>query len=316
MGAKLERGVWLKNYFRLTTEQDIERDGVMEDHLKSVSDIDAKNPNSLLANLYYCGKIGLWGIDANFGYYSLSDKKNDRVGETSVRDTRTVEPVTENSNHLFAARLVADRALWLGNLKLGGELTAVRRSNEYAISGVETMGGRTSNVREQTYFTTSNTLGVEKQWLAFNLDDPREESGKRVVKYNRPMLIFNSDNTFSLGRGWQLELNSQFYSKAHFRNVRLLQHYWDLTAAVGKKWQCRNAGTLTLRLAFSDIFNTARHDAILDLGNYTLLQSNVFGESRANYTFHRVSLSLRYTFNATMSKYRGTGAGDAAKQRL
>ena len=56
MGAKLERGVWLKNYFRLTTEQDIERDGVMEDYLKSVS-----------------------------------DKKNDRVGETLVGDTRTVE---------------------------------------------------------------------------------------------------------------------------------------------------------------------------------------------------------------------------------
>ena len=56
MGAKLERGVWLKNYFRLTTEQDIERNGVMEDYLKSVS-----------------------------------DKKNDRVGETLVGDTRTVE---------------------------------------------------------------------------------------------------------------------------------------------------------------------------------------------------------------------------------
>lgn len=182
MGAKLERGVWLKNYFRLTTEQDIERDGVMEDHLKSVSDIDAKNPNLLLANLYYCGKIGLWGIDANLDYYSLSDKKNDRVGETSVRDTRTVEPVTENSNHLFAARLVADRALWLGNLKLGGELTAVRRSNEYAISRVETMGGRTSNVREQTYAAFADyglmipragmlTLGIRYEHVNLRFND-------------------------------------------------------------------------------------------------------------------------------------------------
>lgn len=154
----------------------------MEDHLKSVSDIDAKNPNSLLANLYYCGKIGSWGIDANFDYYSLSDKKNDRVGETSVRDTRTVESVTENSNHLFAARLVADRALWLGNLKLGGELTAVRRSNEYAISGVETMGGRTSNVREQTYAAFADyglmipragmlTLGIRYEHVNLRFND-------------------------------------------------------------------------------------------------------------------------------------------------
>lgn len=147
MGAKLERGVWLKNYFRLTTEQDIERDGVMEDYLKSVS-----------------------------------DKKNDRVGETLVGYTRTVESVTENSNHLFAARLVADRALWLGNLKLGGELTAVRRSNEYAISGVETMGGRTSNVREQTYAAFADyglmipragmlTLGIRYEHVNLRFND-------------------------------------------------------------------------------------------------------------------------------------------------
>ena len=71
-----------------------------------------------------------------------------------------------------------------------------------------------------------------------------------------------------------------------------------------------------VRLSCSDIFNTARHDALLDLGNYTLLQGEVFGGERGNYSFHRVSLSVRYAFNSTKSKYKGNGAGQDVIKRL
>ena len=163
-------------------------------------------------------------------------------------------------------------------------------------------------------WTTSNTVGVQKQWLSFNLDDPREATGKREVRYDKPMLIFNSDNAFRLRNNWQIELNSEFYSKAHYRNVRLLQHYWNLTAAIQKS--LLKDKSLIVRLAFSDIFNTARHDALLDLGNYTLEQSDIFGGQRGQYSFHRINLSIRYSFNATKSKYKGQGAGADMKKRM
>ena len=478
LGAKVERGVWIKNWHGFTMDEDILRNGVKEDHLRSVSDINSKNPNSFLVNAYYNGKIGSWGIDANVDYYSLCDKNTDHVAETAMSGSRTIESATENSSRMFAARLVADHRLWKGTLKFGGELTTVSRDNEYVINGVD-ISNRFSEVSEQNYatfaeyglmipragmltlgmryehvafdfnnlsdpsasidrchddffpsisfgtrigltqlqlsygvkttrpsyrdlrseveygskytlqtgnpllkneirhtldlsgrwrflafvanylhikdaiydwtspyddngvvmlgmvnfdrpidvfsaflvasptigvWTTSNTIGLQKQWLSFNLDDPREATGKREVRYDKPMFIFNSDNAFRLRNDWQIELNSEFYSKAHYRNARLLQHYWNLTAAVQKS--LLKDKSLVLRLSVSDIFNTARHDAILDLGNYTLEQSDIFGGQRGQYSFHRINLSVRYSFNATKSKYKGQGAGEDMKKRM
>lgn len=478
VGAKVERGVWIKNWHGFTMDEDILRNGVKEDHLRSVSDINSKNPNSFLVNAYYNGKIGSWGIDANVDYYSLCDKNTDHVAETAMSGSRTIESATENSSRMFAARLVADHRLWKGTLKFGGELTTVSRDNKYVINGVD-ISNRFSEVSEQNYaafaeyglmipragmltlgmryehvafdfnnlsdpsasidrchedffpsisfgtrigltqlqlsygvkttrpsyrdlrseveygskytlqtgnpllkneirhtldlsgrwrflafvanylhikdaiydwtspyddngvvmlgmvnfdspidvfsaflvasptigvWTTSNTIGLQKQWLSFNLDDPREATGKREVRYDKPMFIFNSDNAFRLRNDWQIELNSEFYSKAHYRNAHLLQHYWNLTTAVQKS--LLKDKSLVLRLSVSDIFNTARHDAILDLGNYTLEQSDIFGGQRGQYSFHRINLSVRYSFNATKSKYKGQGAGEDMKKRM
>ena len=479
MGVKLERGVWLKNRYWFEMEEDVLRNGMKEDYLKSESDIKYKNPNTLLVNAYYNGKIGKWGIDANVDYYSQCDKNDNHVNEQAMSGMRTVESMTENKSHLFAARLIAEHPLWTGKLQLGGELTTVCRDNDYRISGVDNIFDRMSKVNEQNYaaffeygimipkagmltlgmryehvafdfddktdpmrsvkrnhddffpslsfgtqlgdlqmqlsygikttrpsyyqlrseidysskytlqtgnplleneirhtldlsgrwkwiafnvnylhikdaiydwtspyddngvvmigmvnfdrpidvfcafvnlsptvgvWTTSNTVGVQKQWLSFNLDDPREATGKRHVTYDKPMLIFNSDNAFRLKHDWQLELNSQFYSKAHYRNVKLMQAYWNMTAAVQKSFL--KDKSLVVRLSVADIFNTAKQDALIDLGNYTLLKGDVFGEGRGNYSFHRVSLSVRYAFNATKSKYKGKGAGQDVIKRL
>ena len=479
IGVKLERGVWLKNRYWFEMEEDVLRNGMKEDYLKSESDIKYKNPNTLLVNAYYNGKIGKWGIDANVDYYSQCDKNDNHVNEQAMSGMRTVESMTENKSHLFAARLIAEHPLWTGKLQLGGELTTVCRDNDYRISGVDNIFDRMSKVNEQNYaaffeygimipkagmltlgmryehvafdfddktdpsrsvkrnhddffpslsfgtrlgdlqmqlsygikttrpsyyqlrseidygskytlqtgnplleneirhtldlsgrwkwiafnvnylhikdaiydwttpyddngvvmigmvnfdrpidvfcafvnvsptvgvWTTSNTVGVQKQWLSFNLDDPREATGRRHVNYDKPMLIFNSDNAFRLKHDWQLELNSQFYSKAHYRNVKLMQAYWNLTAAVQKSFI--KDKSLVVRLSVADIFNTAKQDALLDLGNYTLLKGDVFGEGRGNYSFHRVSLSVRYAFNATKSKYKGKGAGQDVIKRL
>lgn len=479
IGVKLERGIWLKNRYRFEMEEDVLRNGMKEDYLKSQSDIKYKNPNTLLVNAYYNGKIGKWGIDANVDYYSQCDKNDNHVNEQAMSGMRTVESMTENKSHLFAARLIAEHPLWTGKLQLGGEMTTVCRDNDYRISGVDNIFDRMSKVNEQNYaaffeygimipkagmltlgmryehvafdfddktdpmrsvkrnhddffpslsfgtrlgdlqmqlsygikttrpsyyqlrseidysskytlqtgnplleneirhtldlsgrwkwiafnvnylhikdaiydwttpyddngvvmigmvnfdrpidvfsafvnvsptvgaWTTSNTVGVQKQWLSFNLDDPREATGKRHVTYDKPMLIFNSDNAFRLKHDWQLELNSQFYSKAHYRNVKLMQAYWNITAAVQKSFL--KDKSLVVRLSVADIFNTAKQDALLDLGNYTLLKGDVFGEGRGNYSFHRVSLSVRYAFNATKSKYKGKGAGQDVIKRL
>ncbi|MGN0281179.1 MAG: TonB-dependent receptor domain-containing protein [Prevotella sp.] len=163
-------------------------------------------------------------------------------------------------------------------------------------------------------WTTSNTIGVQKQWLTFNLADPRTATGQREVSYNKPMYIFNSDNAFRLPHDWQLEINSTFYSKAHYRNAELFQNFWNLTAAVQKSFL--KDKSLVVRISCSDIFNTAHHDAGLDLGDYYLFQSNVFGGQRTLYTFQKVNMSIRYSFNSMKRKYKGKGAGEEIIKRI
>lgn len=165
------------------------------------------------------------------------------------------------------------------------------------------------------------TVGIQKQWLKFNLNDPREATGMREVKYNKPMFIFISNNTYSFPTSvesehgpWQLELNSEFLSNFHWGNAEIKNCYWDLTFAVQKSWF--NQDALSVRLSFSDIFKTAYHDVRIDLGNYVLTQSHINGQERSSYDKHRIKLSVRYKFNATKSKYKGTGAGKEIRERM
>lgn len=163
-------------------------------------------------------------------------------------------------------------------------------------------------------WTTSTTIGIEKQWLSFCLDDPRTATGRRNVSMSKPMFIFNSNNTFTLPHRWQAELNSEFYSKAHFRNARIMNNFWNLTAVIQK--QCLRDKSLTIRLSVSDIFNTAHHGASIDLGNYYLYESKVNSGQRTLYAYQRLNLSARYTFNTSASKYKGTGAGKTQRDRM
>ena len=158
------------------------RDNLTTDHLHSISKVYSDAPNSVMANAYYSGKLGPWGIDANIDYYTQREKKDDIVDEESLSDTKHVESVSENKNHLLASRLVVERKVWGGSLKLGGELSFLSRDNLYGISGVESVSGRQSEVSEQNYAAFAEyglmipkagmlTLGMRYEHVAFDFDD-------------------------------------------------------------------------------------------------------------------------------------------------
>lgn len=162
------------------------------------------------------------------------------------------------------------------------------------------------------------TAGIQKQWLSMNLTDPRTATGTREVKYNKPMFIFINNNTFRIpmknGAPLNVELNSELLSSAHFGNAELQNWFWNLTLAVQKSFLKNDA--LSVRLACSDIFHTAHHDVNIDLGNYNLKQTNIYGQSRDIYDLQRLSLSVSWKFNAVKSKYKGTGAGQEERRRM
>ena len=86
-----------------------------------------------------------------------------------------------------------------------------------------------------------------------------------------------------------------------------MNHYWSLEAAVQKSFLKNDA--LTLRLSWQDIFRKGNNDGYVYYGSYTATQTNRFD-------FNRVILTLSYNFNTARSKYKGKGAGQAARDRI
>ncbi|MBQ6055825.1 MAG: hypothetical protein IJL28_11055, partial [Prevotella sp.] len=76
---------------------------------------------------------------------------------------------------------------------------------------------------------------------------------------------------------------------------------------VQKCWLKNDA--LCLRASISDVFQRSVQDMAHDCGFFYTVQKT---RSRS----HRLDISIRYTFNAQKSKYKGTGAGKAEQQRM
>ena len=156
-------------------------------------------------------------------------------------------------------------------------------------------------------YSPSWTIGVQKFFNKFTLADPREATGERTVRYNKPLYFFDINNAFRLKHSWQLECNANLMTRGDFMNYRLLNTSFNLSFVVQKCWLKNDA--LCLRASVSDVFQRNKQEIEMDCGYYTLTQRN-----KANN--HRLSLSLRYTFNAQSNKYKGTGAGKDAAGRM
>ncbi len=151
------------------------------------------------------------------------------------------------------------------------------------------------------------TIGVQKFFNKFTLADPREASGERVVRYTEPIGFFDLNNTFRFKHSWQLECNASIMTPGDVMNFRMMDTSCNLNLVVQKCWLKNDA--LCLRASVTDVLQRNMQNIEMDCGYYTLTQHN-----RPN--SHRLSVSLRYTFNAQQSKYKGTGAGRDAAGRM
>ena len=156
-------------------------------------------------------------------------------------------------------------------------------------------------------YSMNTTVGCQKQFFTLEVDDPREASGKRTKSYNDPVLFINSNNTLRLPHNWQVECSLNCNSKGNLQNYRLMRWNTGLSAAIQKTLLRNNA--LTLRLSANDILYRTGQDILLDSGDNVMYQCN-------RHSSQRLVFSIRYAFNQTKSKYKGTGAGGDAKNRM
>lgn len=128
--------------------------------------------------------------------------------------------------------------------------------------------------------------------------------GEKLV-LNSPFWFFNSDNSFSLNKGWSVDVDFMFQSSGNAQNCFL------------KQTSCLNIGIrksffdnkLSLQLKFNDVFNK-NNERIIMYNGVIKVGANNYQESR------NLVLSLRYNFNVSRSKYKGTGAGAEEKKRF
>ena len=151
------------------------------------------------------------------------------------------------------------------------------------------------------------TIGGQKFWNTMEFDDPRSETGKVKETYTKPIFFFDINNTFRLPHRWQLEANMSIQTKGDVINYRMRTASYNLGFVVQKCWLKNDA--LCLRASINDVLQRSVQDMGQDCGGYSYWE----GKTRSN---HRLSVSLRYTFNQSKSKYKGTGAGRAEQQRM
>lgn len=151
------------------------------------------------------------------------------------------------------------------------------------------------------------TVGIQRYNVKNTLTDPREETGKREVRYNRPMFIMNLNNAFRFKHSWQIEASLNTFTRGDFMNMRLLNDSWNLSFVVQKCWLKNDA--LCLRASLQDALQRTSQKVEMDCGYYLLNQHTINNRQR-------LDVSLRYTFNAQKSKYKGTGAGKEAASRM
>ena len=143
------------------------------------------------------------------------------------------------------------------------------------------------------------TVGVLKQWLS--IDYHGEER-----KMNAPIPFLAWSNTFVLPKGYMISLDYNYTGKGCQRVYELTRATHNLDLAVRKSFF---KDALSVELKGTDLLNRQAQTVKMFSGMYDIYQKNRF-DSR------QVILTLRYKFNSTNSKYKGTGAGEQQKSRL
>ncbi len=138
---------------------------------------------------------------------------------------------------------------------------------------------------------------VEKQWFELETRDGRY--------LNKPVAMFRFNNTFDTK--WAMfSVMMTYITKGYEENHYIYKPMFNTDLSIYKSFL---KDCLTFQLYVNDVFGTNDSHTI---GKYGKLKETIFDE----FSTSKISLTVRYKFNTTRSKYKGTGAGDSQKNRM
>ena len=147
-------------------------------------------------------------------------------------------------------------------------------------------------------YQPSLTMGMMKEWIKI-------PSPAGVISPECPIWIAQFNNNFRLAPTLTACADFSFTSKGNQENISLTKARYRLDLSVTKSFL---GDHLSVMVKGHNLLNSQDH-VRLNYGARTLWQ-NSRNDSR------EVEFTVRYKFNATQSKYKGTGAGASEKERL
>lgn len=150
-------------------------------------------------------------------------------------------------------------------------------------------------------------VGIQRYFYKQTLLDPSHPDGQRTLSAQKPVVFMDLNNAFRFKGSWQLEANLNVMTKGDMMQFTFLRNTYNLGLVVQKCWLKNDA--LCLRASISDVLQMRTTEMLLDNGYFQLHQTS-------DQNYHRLNVTLRYTFNSSSNKYKGSGAGSEAKNRM
>ena len=175
------------------------------------------------------------------------------------------------------------------------------RNYDHADWLIVTLGAQ-KNVKlgSNTIWMPQYNVSLMKPWFKADF------LGKQMT-FNHPMLTVQLGNIITLPHDWLLQADFNIHTHGHpGANTYVNCTNPMLSLCVSKDFFKRR---LNVKLSGNDLFNGGVNRVLL-YSNRMMFRKTEDNDSRC------VTLSLRYRFNVTPSKYKGTGAGNAEKNRL
>lgn len=185
---------------------------------------------------------------------------------------------------------------WAEQIPEGEAITMISRKN---VKSLKSMTAYISAAPKIGIWAPQINLGMQKPWFTLHTD---------VASYrlNRPIFMGNFNNAFSLSCGITLNVDYRYQSKGNTMNVYLAKEQHVLDVSISKSFL---KDALTLEIKGNDLLYKCWDADLLYNQKMELLQVSKRGT-------RDLQLTLRYKFNTTRSKYKGTGAGNAELNRL
>lgn len=143
------------------------------------------------------------------------------------------------------------------------------------------------------------TVSVDKQWYEV-------ESPQGIIHMDKPWYMAQWNNAFNFPGNFVLNADLDWYGRGDSQNTSI-RTSWGMNLSLYKGFM---DDRLTFLLQGNDLFLSRRSSAFVYFGKVRTMYQRQKPNTR------NVVLTVRYKFNSSKSKYKGTGAGASQKNRI